>query len=151
MGTPVDYAGIRTQLKSLLNADARTSGARIYIEEEPQIGLPDAGLAIAVFSLNRSAIASQPASFGRQTIYNLRTALWTFCFSMESHEKACELRDTLLGNLELVLMENRTIGGKVASSWLDGGEIFSARHPDTGIFVAAAETVLVSEVRAINT
>lgn len=151
MGTPVDYSGIRTSLRTLLTASASLANVRIYIEQEPEIGLPDAGLALAIFGLSRNAIASQPAAFGKQTIYNLRTAIWTFSFNMESYEAACTSRDGLLGVLELVLMENRTISNKVASSWLEGGEIFSARHPDTGIFVAAAETVLVSEVRAINT
>ena len=150
MGTVVDYAGIRTALRTVLTASSSLSGVRIYIEQEPEIGLPDAGLALAIFALSRSATSSQPAAAGKQTIYNLRTAIWTFSFNMESYEAACNSRDGLLGVLELVLMENRTISNKVASSWLEGGEIFSARHPDTGIFVAAAETILVSEVRAVN-
>ena len=151
MGTPVDYSGIRQQLKSILAGDLGTSGARLYVETEPDLGMADANTAIAIFSLGRSAAPSQPAAFGKQTIYHLRMSLWAFAFNLDGYEQACEKRDTLLGALELVLMKERTIGGKVATSWLEGGEIFCARHPQSNIYVAAADTILVAEVRAVNT
>ena len=148
----VDYAGIRDQLKTILEGDTRTSNARIFVEEEPQFGLSDAQNIIAVFMDSRSAPPTdQSLAAGKRTRYFLRMSLWVVVFSLDSYKAACDLRDTLLGNLELVLMANRTIGDKVASSWLEGGDMVSAREPSNQAFVAAAETVLVAEVSAINT
>jgi hypothetical protein len=85
---------------------------------------------------------------GKRTRYHLRTTFWVFAFSIESFARACDLRDALLGDLELVLMDNRTLGGKVAASWLEGGEFVSARDASTSVYVSAGEIVLISEVQA---
>lgn len=146
----IDYAGIRDQLKSVLEADSRLEGVRVYVEEEPQIGLSDVQKAIAVFTYTRTASADQNISRGTRTRYNLRMSLWTVYFSMESYQDACNGRDAVIGQLELVLMENRTLGGLVTASWLEGGELFSARAPQGSTFVAAGETIFVSEVSAIS-
>ena len=146
----IDYVSIRNQLKTLLEADARLAGVRVYIEEEPQIGLSDVQKAIAVFTDNRIASPDQNAAAGKRTRYNLRTSLWTVYFDMSSYLAACNGRDVVLAQLELVLMDNRTLGGTVTASWLEGGEMFSAHSPQSSTFVAAAETVLISEVSAIS-
>ena len=147
----IDYQGVRDQLESILKADSRTSGARIFVEEEPQFGLSDAQKAIAVFMDRRSEQASdQMASAGKRTRYTLSISLWTVYFDMSTYRAACDGRDALMGQLELVLMDNRTIGGKVTASWREGGEMFAARDANSQTFVAAAETVLVAEVSAIS-
>lgn len=146
----IDYVGIRNQLKTILESDSRLEGVRVYVEEEPQIGLSDVQKAIAVFTDTRLPHSDQSISRGTRTRYNLRMSLWTVYFSMESYQDACNGRDTLMGQLELVLMENRTVAGKVTTSWLEGGEMFSARAAQSSTFVAAAETVFVSEVSAIS-
>lgn len=147
----IDYVGIRNTMKTLLDADALTNTARIYVEEEPQFGLSDEP-AIAMFMDSRSANGpDQSLSQGKRTRYKLRMSFWVLFFSLESYKAACDGRDALLANLELVLMSNRTIGDKVTTSWLEGGEMFSARHPQSSMFTAAAEVILVAEVSAINT
>ena len=81
----IDYAGIRNELKTLLEADTRTKDARIYVEEEPQFGLSDAQSIIAVFMDSRSAPPpDQSLSAGKRTRYFLRMSLWVVVFSMES-------------------------------------------------------------------
>lgn len=148
----IDYVGIRTQLKTILAADSRLGGVRIYLEEEPQIGLSDAQSAIAIFVDSRSAQDDrQMLAAGKRTRFNIKISIWTLYFSMESYLAACDGRDTLLAQLELVLMDNRTIGGKTESGWLDGGEIFSARDSQSSTFVAAAETTFTCEASAIST
>lgn len=149
----VDYAGIRSQLKSILEGDATMAGVRIFVEEEPQFGLMDSEKVIVVFTDSRTAApADQPLAAGKRTRWHLRTTLWTLCFSADSYRAACDGRDTVLANLELVLMNNRTIGGKVAASWLEGGAFVSARAAGGSmVYVAAAETVLMSEVQAVAT
>lgn len=152
MSTAIDYSGIRNQLKSIIEGDALTSGTRVYIEEDPQFGLPDAQKVILICLDRRTAPpAAQRLSSGLRTQYHLQGTLVTVFFSMESFEQACVGRDALLGNLELVLMKDRTIGGKVTSSWLEGGEMFSVRNPQSNIWAAVAETLLVMDVQAVNT
>jgi len=152
VGTPVAYNDIRDQIQSILEGDARTNSAKIYVEEEPQFGLSDVQQAILMWLSRRNAPPSaQPLAAGMRTRYHLQISLACVCFNMESFRKACEMRDTLTGNLELVLMANRTLGGKVETSWLEGGELYSARNPQDACFVAIAETTLTAEVLAVNT
>ena len=148
----IDYAGIRDGLKTILNADALTAASRVYVEEEPQFGMADAGGGvIAVFSDGRTPDpAGQPLANGKRTNYHVNHTLWVAMFNMESFKAAADARDALLANVELVLMKDRTIGGKVAASWLEGGQMFSARDGGTNTFVAAGEIKLVAQVSAIN-
>ena len=137
----VDYSGIRDQLKSIFEGDARTSGATIFVEEEPQFGLSDVQQAILIVLDRRTAPpGAQRLAAGKRTQYHLHCTLVTVFFSMESFRAACEGRDALLGQMELVLMANRTIGGKATSSWLEGGEMFSVRNPQSSVWAAVAET-----------
>lgn len=148
----VDYKGIRDSLESILTGDSRVNGYRIFVEEEPQFGLQDAERAIVVYLDRRAARGpDQVASAGKRTRWELRVTFWVFAFSLESYRKACGLRDDLTAQLELVLMENRTISGKVAHSYLEGGAFVSAREATSGAFMAAGETALVAEVSAVTT
>ena len=147
-----DYIGIRTQLTTIFAGGALTSGVSVFIEEEPQVGLADLGRCIAVFSMNRTAPpGEQNIASGKRTKWHWRLGVWVLAFSFTSFEEACVVRDTLLSNTELVLMKDRTIGGKANMLWLEGGEMYSARDDGgSGVFMAAAETVLVIDVSAIN-
>ena len=152
MSAPVDYSGIRNSLQSILTGDALTSAARVYIEEDPQFGLADVQQAIIICLDGRTAPAAvQRIASGMRTQYHLQCVLVTVYFSMASFKDACDGRDTLLGNMELVLMKDRTIGGKAASSWLEGGPMCSVRNPQANIWAAVAETTLTIDVQAVNT
>lgn len=148
----INYSGIRTQIKSILEGDAALAGTRIYIEEEPQFGLSDVQKAIAVFTDRRTAPPSeQSLAAGKRTRYYLRTLFVVLFFDTASFDAACTGRDDLLGALELVLMANRTLGGLVATSWLEGGAFYSGRTAQGYPFVSVAELDMTSEVSAINT
>ena len=148
----VDYTGIQNALETALTEDVRTNAARIYVEEEPQFGLMDAERVVAVFLEGRSAPArEQGLNMGKRTRFHLRASAWVFAFSLESFRKSCEARNDLLGAVEQVLMDNRTLGDKIATLWLEGGAMFSARAGgNTGPFVAGAEVSFTMEVQAIN-
>jgi len=153
----VAYAAIRDAIESILNSKIEQGGvlegARIYIEEEPQFGLMDQGVAIALFMDTRNAPdGEQSISKGTRTRMYLRVTFWIVAFSMDSFRKACDMRDAMMGALELVLMDNRTLNGTVSTSWLNGGELFSAKDPQNNtVFTALAEVVMTLDVSAINT
>lgn len=147
----INYHGILTSLDTIFKADARTSYAATFVERDPQLGLADLGSAIAMFLDSRVATAEQAMAAGKRTRYLLSVAVWVIGFDVESFEKAALKRDTLLGQVELVLMDNRTISGKVTASQLSGGE-FSSAMSDSGthVFCALAKVTLQAEVSAIN-
>ena len=153
----VDYTGIRDAIESILSTKTEAGGvlegSRIYIEEEPQFGLMDQAVAIALFMDTRSAPdGEQSISSGTRTRMYLRVTFWIVAFSIESFRKACNMRDDKMGALELVLMENRTLNDTVSTSWLNGGELFSAKDPqNNAVFTAIAEVVMTLDVSAINT
>lgn len=147
----IDYTGIVNKLQTILEGDSRTADARIYVEEEPQIGLSDNGTAIAIFAERRAAPPpEQVISAGKRTRYYWQVTLWVVAFNLESYRAACEQRNALLGQLELVLMADRSIGGLAESSWLEGGEMFSARDANNTIYTAVAQVLLTVNVSAIN-
>lgn len=148
----ISYSGIADQLKLILAADALTSTVRCYVEEEPQFGLADNGQVISIFTDNRvPSPDGQSLSAGKRTRYHAFFSLWVAGFSLESYKAAADIRDALIGNVELVLMKDRSVGGKVQDAWLEGGQFVSAKDGGSNTFVAAGEIKLGVEVSAINT
>lgn len=146
------YAAIRDAVEAILKGDARTNAARIYVEEEPQFGLADAGKVIAVFTDRRRAPADeQHLGAGKRTEFLLDLLFVVANMDMASFRAAADGRDTLLGNLELVLMANRTLSSTVSTLWLEGGEFYSAKDAQSGSLIAVAEVSVVVKVSAINT
>ena len=98
---------------------------------------------------SRREAPGQPLAAGKRTRWHVRLSVWAVGFA-NTFEKAAKERDDLVGSLELVLMNNRTVGGKVAAGWLEGGEFISVRDQSMGNY-ALAETVFVGEAQAIAT
>lgn len=147
----IDYTGILSSLQTIFGNDSRTSAARVYVEEDPQFGQSDAGKAIVLTMVSRSPSSGQSMAAGKRTRYAARIGCWSVGFDMASFNDACIKRDALLASVELVLMDNRTISGKVTAAQLEGGEFMSVKNPGDNVFCAMAETVIAVEVSAINT
>lgn len=147
----VNYTGILSSLKAIFEADSRTSDARVYVEEDPQFGQSDVGKAIVLTMVKRVPFTSQSIAAGKRTRYMVHIGAWSTGFDMESFNNACIKRDALLGQVELVLMANRTISGTVTAAQLEGGEFMGVLNPRDNVFCAMAETVIIAEVEAINT
>jgi len=145
----VNYHGLLTQLKTIIEADASLDGVPVFVEEDPAFDLSGAGKAIVLTLGNRRPSAGQPLAAGKRTRWEVTLSAWAMGYAM-SFEKAAALRDELVGALELVLMNNRTIGDKLASGWIEGGEFISVRDETTGSY-AIAETRMVGEATAIAT
>jgi len=145
----IDYHDIETGIKAVLEADAALTGVTVEVEREFPFGGADVPPWVGIYLESRAAPEDmQSLSAGTRTRYLLRFSLWCMRFSIESVEKAMELRDDLLGDVEIVLMKDRTLGGKVSVSWLEGGDMASAQLPsDMGAgFLAGAEIVMVADV-----
>ena len=145
----VDYHGILTTLKTLIEADALTSGIPVFVEEDPQFDLSGSGKAVVLTLGSRREAQGQPIAVGKRTRWTVRIGVWAVAYGI-TFEEASRLRDGLVGDLELVLMNNRTAGGKLASGWIEGGEFISVRDQSQGTF-ALAETIFAGEALAIAT
>jgi len=147
----IDYAGILDELKTIFEADSRTADAHVYVEEDPQFGLADTGKSIVLTLDSRAPSAGQSMSAGTRTRYAVTIGVWTLGFHMESFREAARTRDELLAQVELVLMANRTVSGKVTAGQLAGGQFLSVLSQGaTPAFAALAETRFRVEVSAIN-
>ena len=144
----VDFHGILTTLKTILEGDSSLAGVPVYVEEEPNFVVMGSGRALVLTLDSRRATPDQPIAKGKRTRWHIRVAIWAIGFDLQFAE-AARKRDDLVGTLELVLMNNRDVSGKLAAGWLEGGA-FVPVHTAQGMY-ALAETVLVGEATAIAT
>ena len=145
----VDYHGILTSLKTILLDDASLGDVSVFIEEDPQFDLIGAGRALVLTLGSRREAPGQPLAAGKRTRWHVRLSVWAVGYAI-TFEEAAKARDDLVGLVELVLMNNRTVNGKVAAGWLEGGEFISVRSQNEGSY-ALAETVFAAEALAIAT
>lgn len=143
----IDYHGILTSLAAILEADASLAGSQVVVEQDPTFDLQGSGSAIVLTLDSRREAAGQPLAAGKRTRWHVRVSCWVVGFGM-SFEEAAERRDSIVGALELVLMNNRTVNGKVAAGWIEGGEFITVNRQSEGSF-AMAETVLICEALAV--
>lgn len=144
-----DYYGLETDIQTILKADADVSAhwaerdPSILIEREMLFGMDECP-AVIIYMDSRSAPSNlQGISSGQRTRFDLRLSLWVCEFHLDSVETASKNRDDLIGLVEVALMKDRTLGGKVGASWLDGGEFMTAQS-DNG-FISCGEITLVAE------
>lgn len=145
----VDYYGIVNEIGTILSTDTELLGVQITIEDEPPL---DSGPWVAVYLESRTPTPGQSMSAGTRTRYQLRMSVWCWQFSIESTGRAAQLRDELVGKVEIALMKNRTLNDKVGSIWLDGGQLLSEQIKSDSIsgFIAGGEVVVLAEVVAIT-
>ena len=141
----VRYHEILDALRQIFESDPRTGDALVHIETDPTMDVVGAQKAILLVMDSRKPQDDQPIAAGKRTRYDLKIGIWAIGYAIDLGE-AASIRDTLLGEIELVLMENRTIRDKVATSWLMGGDFVTA-NAEKNIF-SSAETILVAEVTA---
>lgn len=141
----IDYFEIETEIAEILKADATIGGVQVTVEDDLNL---EVGPWVSIYLERRDPTAGQPLAAGTRTRMQLRFSIWCWQYSLDSITEACKNRDDLVGKVEVVLMANRSLNSKVNYSWLEGGEIQSARVPDTSGYVAGGEVVVIAEVMA---
>lgn len=143
----IRYREIVEALRDIFQADPRTADAGVYIGKDLAVDTVGVQKAIVIMLDKRKPCDDQPIAAGRRTRWELHIQIWSCGFDMDG-EEASRIRDILLGDVELVLMANRTIRDKVAGSWLMGGEFVSVSG-EQNVF-SSAETILVADVTTSN-
>lgn len=146
----VDYYAITEEIKTILDASAHiTSTPNIVVEDDVIFGTFDHTPQIMVYLTNRTPAPNQRIAAGRDTRYRLQFSIWVWCSGLgkQGVKDAINLRNDLLGQIELELMEKRTLNEMVDGLWLQGGDMTSIR-PDKTRFVSGAELIIIAEVSA---
>lgn len=142
----IDYFGLEDEIGKIFRADSTLEGVKVTVEDDVEF---EVGPLITIYIDRRDPTDGQSLSAGTRTRYLLRIIIWCWQYSLESLSNAIRLRDDLLGKVELVLMKNRTVSGKVQSLWLGGGELPSARiEDDAPGYIAGGEIIVTMEVSA---
>lgn len=141
----VKYHDILSALKLVFESDSRTADAPVYVEKDPPVDVLGAQRAIILMLDSRKPNEDQPIAAGKRVRWELKLSVWAAGYAIDVDEAAA-IRDELLGQIELVLLANRTIRDKVASSWMMGGNFISIAG-ESNIF-ASAETIVVCDVTA---
>lgn len=141
-----DYFAIEQAIKTLIEGNANTpANTKVFIESEISFA-HEACPGVYIYLDRRSAPAGiQRLAAGTRTDFEVRFTVWCAEWHQDSVAKASEFRDDLIGKIELALMSDRTLGGSVESSWLDGGEFGS--FEENG-FLSLGEIVLIAHVKA---
>jgi len=141
----VNYHDILTQIQSVLDADADVD-ALTFINLEPNLD-PMTGNKIYIYEESRTAPENlQRISAGRRTSIIYTVSIWCLAFSLDSVDHASQLRDDLVGFVEIALMNNRDLNNTVHTLWLNGGA-FDGAPLDNG-FTSAAETMVEIRIDA---
>lgn len=150
----VNWYTIEKAVRDLLRADVTLEATPdvfpVFIEDDFLHGLTDVGASVVIYAERRAPHPDQSISMGKRTRYLGRLSIWVRGYHVESMEQACALRDDALGKVEAALMKDRTLGGTVDTSWLEGGEMLSARNQQLGAYLASAEVALAVDVQTIN-
>lgn len=120
----VDYYGIETAIKDILEADAGNDlpdNLKVFIES--QIAFNDEGCPGVYIYLDRRDAPPQiqRIAAGTRTDMEVDLSLWCAEFH-DSVEDASRLRDDLIGKVEVALMADRTLNDTVTAFWLRGGD-----------------------------
>lgn len=143
----IDYYDIQDTIRSILDADATLDGVTVTVEEEVLFSAEQAPW-VSIYLDRRDPTAGQPLAAGTRTRYRVQFSIWCWEYSLDSLKTAMELRDDLVGKVELVLMGNRSLSGKVGGLMLDGGAFMTAK--DQGSWVTGAEILVSCDATAIT-
>ena len=147
----IDYYEIELELKDILESAPELSVAvrevTVIVEEDLAVQRGD----IIMIDLSRRDAPDelQGLSAGTRTRYLLNISVWCYGWGLET-KVAMRNRDDLVSRVEIVLQNNRTLGGKVSTSWISGGEFENRRSDTEDQFLSGAEIELVCDVTAVS-
>jgi|TARA_Y100000361_G_C11101880_1_gene312388 hypothetical protein len=142
----IDYLGIETAIKNILEADSRTSSYTVEIEPPDEIRT-DACPYIAIYLDSYDTPLNDELIGGTKPFRTfLNIEVWCYDFSLENLAGA-SARDTLLGNVKEVLKENRTISDTVLVTAFTGGDFDNQKNTSGLGFFKGVSVKIQCEVR----
>jgi len=143
----IDYYKIAEDILDLLDADTRTASIVKTIELDEASSL-EVGPSIDI------RVEGREVNDADQTINNstsfralVKVVLMVFVFNLDGKRQAIQARDDIIGDIEMIFLENPTINDKVDCALLRGGSLDSGTADQTGYF-SAGEVKLDIELTA---
>ena len=147
MSDPIPYTAITQAIASQLETRLTGQSPRPRVTWEAGLEAPDESL-VNVKLVSRVAIPNQQAlTAGRLLRMRLRFEVSCWRFGMTVLE-GMRLRDSLIGDIELALMADRTMGSTVTRSWLEGGTMNKPPEPRALGFLIGGTTMLAADAQA---
>jgi hypothetical protein len=140
----IDYFALAEEIAEIIHANKPE--IMVVVEEELIIG-PDNHPIVAVYVDRREPPDIQPIAAGKKMRVIVYFAVWVWSYGLNVKEAIRE-RDDLIGDVELILMQNRTINDLVDTLWIDGGRLPTAMLPDSSGFTSGGEIIVRAEVMA---
>lgn len=153
-GPRIDYWRIEKEIAEVLRAGL-DPGITVTIEQEMMFS-PEQTPWVGVYLDRRDADQRQSLALGTRMRYQIKFTVWAWCYSLE-REASFIARNAVIGDIELVLMANRTLNDLVETSWITGGAMPSAKVDSTRLvsqsanFLSGGEINLVIVASAIST
>lgn len=144
----IDYYDIANEIAGILSADSELSGVTVAVESDHELGV---GLFVGVYIDRReSPPDEQQISAGTRERYILYVTLLCRAYSLDSISDAIRRRDDLVGKVEIALMGNRTLNGKVGGLWLEGGALPSGKDESGSGYISEGEIIVAARVSAVT-
>lgn len=138
------YRAAKQALKDQLLADTSLGGLSVHIDADLEAL---EGPTVIIFIDGRSAEAEEQSLATTRTRFAISFVLLVADVALDVAQAAAA-RDDLVGAVELAMIRNRTLGGKVTGLRLDGGEFFDGPGKGGG-FVAWAEVRATADLTAV--
>lgn len=140
----INYNAVATGIQSALTGAASLAGVTVVVEERfpwsvemmPWIGI--------YFDRRDAPADLQSLTAGSRTRLYLSYRIVCVQHSIQGLQQAINLRNTLLSNAEVALITDRTLGGNVSTSWLEGGDLDDGQAPDKN-WMAVGEILLTAD------
>lgn len=145
IGTPVDYWAIAQAIRTRI-----VDQLGVRCEVEAQFTFSDVW--VGVFREARTAPEDwQRLDAGHSTRFRLEHRISCWAYAPQAADAAA-LRNTLVGDVEVALMIDRTLGGLCEAGWIDGGRFVTMADPNRpGIFWGGAEIDFIVVTSAYTT
>lgn len=138
-----DYWGAVKEIQHIIQS--QFNDLTVRIEEDMQFAAEQTPW-VCVYLDSREVPDDQPLAAGRVTRLRVRFSIWVWCFNMEL-AAAVKARDEWVGDIESALLANRTLNDRLDGLWIEGGELPSAKDPDTPGFFSGGEILIASDLR----
>ena len=123
----IDYMAVQNKIKALLDADSRTSGYNVFVEEDFMLK-PDQCPYVGIFLDSYDTLEDTETIGGnRPYLTQLNIEIWMYGFSFENNDGSV-IRDGILGNVKEVLKENKTLEDVILYFQFGSGEFDNQKN-----------------------
>lgn len=135
----IDYAAIKAMIKTVIDDAGISYSPNVLIESD--VMLDSFEPCVNIELTRRTAPANQAIAAGRRNRYHVTCGITVWVRNFDK-ATAIIMRDTIVGEIEVALIANRSLSDAVNALWLEGGVNIADYIEKQQAFVAAADIQL---------